>query len=75
VVRDRRIAGLLPGEAGDRAGALGPIALAVTGDLTVARLVFGLGGSLIELTGSTVPIAARAVLGRAPEGEPTCASA
>ncbi len=114
--------------------ALCPIALAVTGDLTVALLVFGLGGlvyapftpvaysflqaglapgeqqqvvtlwttgatvaaplglalggPLIELTGSTgglvlsgvltlllLPIAARAVLGRTHEGNPTCASA
>ncbi|MBE8523408.1 MFS transporter [Amycolatopsis sp. H6(2020)] len=114
--------------------ALCPIALAVTGDLTVALLVFALGGlvyapftpvaysflqsglapgeqqqvvtlwttgatvaaplglalagPLIELTGSTgglvlsgvltlllLPIAARAVLGRIPEGNPTCASA
>ncbi|WP_086844194.1 MFS transporter [Amycolatopsis kentuckyensis] len=113
--------------------ALCPIALAVTGDLTVALLVFGLGGlvyapftpvaysflqsglapgeqqqvvtlwttgatvaaplglalggPLIELTGSTgglvlsgvltlllLPIAARAVLGRIPERNPTCAS-
>lgn len=114
--------------------ALCPIALAVTGDLTVALLVFGLGGlvyapftpvaysflqaglapgeqqqvvtlwttgatvaaplglalggPLIELAGSTgglvlsgvltlllLPIAARAVLGRTTEGNPTCASA
>ncbi|MEV6444435.1 MFS transporter [Amycolatopsis sp. NPDC051716] len=114
--------------------ALCPIALAVTGDLTVALLVFGLGGlvyapftpvaysflqsglapgeqqqvvtlwttgstvaaplglalggPLIELAGSTgglvlsglltlllLPVAARSVLGRKTEGNPTCVSA
>jgi hypothetical protein len=53
-----------------------------------APLGLALGGPLIELTGSTgglvlsgvltlllLPIAARAVLGRTPEGNPLCASA
>ncbi|MFJ7216940.1 MFS transporter [Amycolatopsis sp. NPDC098790] len=64
------------------------VTLWTTGATVAAPLGLALGGPLIELTGTTgglvlsgvltlllLPIAARAVLGRTPKGEPTCVSA
>lgn len=74
--------GLAPGEQQQ------VVTLWTTGSTVAAPLGLALGGPLIELAGTTgglvlsgvltlllLPIAARAVLGRTPEGEPTCASA